>query len=391
MSEFFNTGLSQQQFLDEYWQKKPLLIRHAFATPVTDLTADDLAGFACEADIESRLIRQTAETNWSLAHGPLDESVFAQLPESDWTLLVQDMEKHWPALQRLLQPFDFMPQWRRDDIMISYAVPGGSVGAHIDNYDVFLLQAQGVRRWQINTQPENQPEWLKDCPLRILQQFTADQSWDLQPGDMLYLPPNFAHHGIAQTDCMTISIGFRAPTQRQLLDAFVDALAEQDTADQFYADADLRSTNTPALIDDNSLMRAKRLLIEAVEQHPALLLKAFGRLVTDTKPALLTWVMPDVDGLETAAALGEFFAQDGILTRNDFVRLAFYRSTTSLSVFIGGQDYQLPVACAGQVAEICSAAQLQAGDWRQIQQQPPLVDLLLALIADAAFIADTAN
>lgn len=127
MSDFFNTGLSQQQFLDEYWQKKPLLIRNAFKDPVTDLTPDDLAGFACEADIESRLISQLGDKQWQLQHGPLDESLFERLAEKDWTLLVQDMDKHWPALQTLWQPFTFIPDWRRDDIMVSYAVPGGSV------------------------------------------------------------------------------------------------------------------------------------------------------------------------------------------------------------------------------------------------------------------------
>lgn len=385
MPEFFNTGLSQQQFLDEYWQKKPLLIRNAFPIPVTDLTAEDLAGFACEQDIESRLIRQTGKSNWSLAHGPLPEAAFAQLPEKDWTLLVQDMDKHWPSLQLLWRPFDSMPHWRRDDIMVSYAVPGGSVGAHIDNYDVFLLQAQGVRRWKISALPENTPQWLEDCPLRILEHFTADNSWDLAPGDMLYLPPKFAHLGIAQTQCMTISIGFRAPTQRQLLDAFVDALAESDSADQFYSDADLLITEKPTAIDDGCLEKAKSLLIEALAQHPELIKKAFGRLVTETKPALLPWLMTEAEIIDTPAALSEWFTQGSMLIRNDFVRIAWHASSSAVSVFVGGQDYQLPVDCTEQVANICSAAQLTAADWQLIQLRSELTDLLLAMLADGAW------
>lgn len=389
MSEFFNTGLSQQQFLDEYWQKKPLLIRNAFPAPVTDLTAEDLAGFACEQDVESRLIRQAGDTNWSLGHGPLSEEAFSLLPENNWTLLVQDMDKHWPSLQQLWQPFDFMPHWRRDDIMVSYAVPGGSVGAHIDNYDVFLLQAQGVRRWQIAVQPEHNPQWLEDCPLRILQQFKADNSWDLAPGDMLYLPPKFAHLGIAQTDCMTISIGFRAATQRQLLDAFVDALAESECADQFYSDADLLMTEKPTVIDDGSLEKAKTLLVEALAQHPELIKKAFGRLVTETKPALLPWLMSEEEILDTPAALSEWFAQGGVLKPNPFVRIAWHKSPSAVSVFVGGQDYQLPVDCTEQVANICSAAQLTAADWQQIQRRNELTDLLLSMLADGAWITET--
>ncbi|HET8808567.1 MAG TPA: cupin domain-containing protein [Methylophaga sp.] len=391
MSEFFNTGLSQQQFLDEYWQKKPLLIRNAFPTPVIDLTAEDLAGFACEQDIESRLIRQSGDKKWSLTHGPLAESVFAQLPEKDWTLLVQDMDSHWPPLQALLTPFKFIPDWRRDDIMISYAVPGGSVGAHIDNYDVFLLQAQGVRRWQIAAQPENQPHWLADCPLRILRDFTADHSWDLQPGDMLYLPPAFAHHGIAQSECMTVSIGFRAPTQRQLLDAFVDVLADKESADVFYSDADLLASNTPAVIDESSLNRAKKLLIDALAQHPELIVKAFGRQVTETKPALSSWLTLETAGLESAAALDTFFVQGGILKRNAMVRLAWYASTSSLSVFVAGQDYQLSTKSTSLVAQICSVPQITADDWQQIKPQAELTDLLLAMLADAAWIGNDLN
>lgn len=388
MSEFFNTGLSQQQFLDEYWQKKPLLIRNAFPLPVTDLTAEDLAGFACEQDIESRLIRQTSEADWSLTHGPLPEAAFTQLPEKDWTLLVQDMDKHWPSLQQLWQPFDFMPHWRRDDIMVSYAVPGGSVGAHIDNYDVFLLQAQGVRRWQIAAEPDNQPQWLEDCPLRILQQFTADNSWDLAPGDMLYLPPKVAHLGIAQTDCMTISIGFRAATQRQLLDAFVDALAESECAEQFYSDADLLMTDKPSVIDDGSLEKAKTLLVEALAQHPELIKKAFGRLVTETKPALLPWLMSEEEVLDTPAAVSDWFAQGGVLKPNPFVRLAWHKSPSAVSVFVGGQDYQLPVNCTEQVANMCFATQLTAADWQQIEPSSELTDLLLSMLADGAWTTD---
>lgn len=391
MSEFFNTGLSQQQFLDEYWQKKPLLIRNAFATPVTDLTAENLAGFACEQDIESRLIRQTGDKKWSLKQGPMAESVFAKLPEKDWTLLVQDMDSHWPPLQTLLTPLKFIPDWRRDDIMVSYAVPGGSVGAHLDNYDVFLLQAHGVRRWQIAAQPENQPQWLADCPLRILQEFTADHSWDLQPGDMLYLPPAFAHHGIAQSDCMTVSIGFRAPTQRQLLDAFVDVLAEKDSADVFYSDADLLATNEPAAIDEPSLIRAKKLLFDALEQHPDLIAKAFGRQVTETKPALSPWLIPETEGLETSSALDAFFAQGGILNRNLMVRAAWYATKTSLTVFVGGQDYQLSSESTPLVVRICSASQLNIEDWQQIKTQAALVDLLIAMLENAAWFPEDSD
>lgn len=388
MPAFFNTGLSQQQFLDQYWQKKPLLIRNAFALPVTDLTPDDLAGFACEADIESRLIRQLSAQEWQLQHGPLDENLFAQLAEQDWTLLVQDMDKHWPALQTLWQPFAFIPDWRRDDIMISYAVPGGSVGAHIDNYDVFLLQAQGIRRWQIADQPEDNPQWLENCDLRILKSFDPQQSWDLQPGDMLYLPPKFAHHGIAQTYCMTISLGFRAPSQRQLLDAFVDALAADETTEGFYSDADLQASRQASQISDKDLQRAKALLLAAVDQHPEVLLKAFGRQVTETKPALLPWLNSGSEAFESQAQLDAFFQQGGVLTRSNLIRVAWHASAHAVSVFIGGDDYQLPAECGDLVAVLCAAQQLQLSDWQQFKQQPALAALLMTMLDSDVWTAD---
>ena len=388
MPAFFNTGLSQQQFLDQYWQKKPLLIRNAFALPVTDLTPDDLAGFACETDIESRLIRQLSEQQWQLQHGPLDENLFAQLAEQDWTLLVQDMDKHWPALQTLWQPFAFIPDWRRDDIMISYAVPGGSVGAHIDNYDVFLLQAQGIRRWQIADQPEDNPQWLENCDLRILKSFDPQQSWDLQPGDMLYLPPKFAHHGIAQTDCMTISLGFRAPSQRQLLDAFVDALAADETTEGFYSDADLQASRQASQISDKDLQRAKALLLAAVYQHPEVLLKAFGRQVTETKPAVLPWLNSGSEAFESQAQLDTFFQQGGMLTRSNLVRVAWHASAQRVSVFMGGDDYQLPAECGDLVAMLCAVQQLQLSDWQQFKQQPALAALLMTMLDSDVWTAD---
>lgn len=386
MSGFFNTGLSQQQFLDEYWQKKPLLIRNAFATPVTDLTAEDLAGFACEAEIESRLIHQNARQQWSLQHGPLAEADFTTLPARDWTLLVQDMDKHWPPLQALLKPFSFIPNWRRDDIMISFAVPGGSVGAHVDNYDVFLLQAEGTRRWQIAAQPDTNPIWLENCDLRILQNFTADHSWDLQPGDMLYLPPQFAHHGIAQTDCMTISIGFRAPTQRQLLDAFVDALAESDIAEQFYQDKDLTIPTSPGQIDQAAISRAKVLLQSALDSDPALLIKAFGRQVTETKSSLQTWSAPEAPIIESQVELNTFFEQGGNLQRSEFIRSAWYQTDTAVSVFVGGQDYQLPVECVDSIAHLFSANSLQTTDWQTLRTHPAVSELLLAMLAEGLWL-----
>jgi len=209
-------SLSTEQFIEQYWQKQPCLIRQAISGFEAMLDGDELAGLACEEMAESRLVKGTFEAaDWTLTHGPFSEADFANLSNENWTLLVQDVEKHYAPLQELVRQFNFIPQWRLDDLMISYAATGGSVGPHIDQYDVFLLQAEGTRRWQIASSFE--PELLKECPLNVLKHFTPEQEWVLEPGDMLYLPPNIAHHGVALEPGMTWSIGSRAPSAADLL------------------------------------------------------------------------------------------------------------------------------------------------------------------------------
>ncbi len=243
--------MSASQFLSEYWQKKPLLIRQAMPDFQGFLSPNDLAGLACEEEIQSRMVLNQGE-QWLLEHGPFAESRFAELPETDWTLLVQSVDKHLPEGKALLRQFNFIPYARIDDLMVSYAPQGGSVGAHFDSYDVFLLQGQGSREWRINGQTDHR--LVPDCDLRILENFTAEQSWILAPGDMLYLPPQYAHWGISRSDdCMTYSIGFRAPDYQSLGQSFLaylqDKMAEAHiTLAGRYQDPDLATTGHPAKI-----------------------------------------------------------------------------------------------------------------------------------------------
>ena len=205
MTAFFNTGLTQQQFLEEYWQKKPLLIRQAFTDLRSPITTDELIELACEPDIESRLIQQNEQSgDWLLKSENLSEQDFEKLAATHWTVLVQDIDKHLAELQSVIDPFRFLPDWRYDDLMASYAPKSGSVGAHTDSYDVFLLQTMGTRRWQISDRPIMQPELISGLDLKILKTFDPDQSWDLAPGDMLYLPPGTGYpvriHGAFVSD-----------------------------------------------------------------------------------------------------------------------------------------------------------------------------------------------
>jgi 50S ribosomal protein L16 3-hydroxylase len=215
-------GISPADFMSRYWQRKPLLIRQAIPGIRPALDYAELKRMARRDDVESRLIWRE-EDEWCMEHGP-----FARLPragEPGWTLLVQGVDLHDDATAALMQQFRFIPDARLDDIMISIATDGGGVGPHFDSYDVFLLQAAGRREWRIGRQRDL---GLKpDLPLKILERFEPEQSWVLEPGDMLYLPPQVAHDGIAQGDCMTISVGFRAPDRATLARGMLEAAADQ--------------------------------------------------------------------------------------------------------------------------------------------------------------------
>lgn len=221
-------GIDEQSFLNEYWQKRPLLIRQAFPQFKTPLVADELAGLSLEPDVASKIISCDQRGDYHLEFGPFDEDRFEQLTDPLWSLLVTDVEKSLPELSSYIEPFRFLPDWRIDDLMISYAPDRASVGAHIDEYDVFLLQASGIRCWSIDARTNTAHQLREQGDLKILQKFDATDTWELLPGDMLYLPPGIAHHGIAKgSECTTWSIGFRAPLISEMIARISELLSEK--------------------------------------------------------------------------------------------------------------------------------------------------------------------
>jgi len=233
-------GLSAQQFLAEYWQKKPLLIKNAIPGFTGLLSPEDLAGLACADEVQSRIIEHIAG-KWQASHGPFDDDDFAKLPDKtsaahNWTLLVQSVNHYLPEARALLQQFSFIPHARLDDLMVSYAPDSGGVGPHFDSYDVFLLQGQGKRLWRISEQTDL--SLVEGAPLRILKNFDTTEEWLLEAGDMLYLPPHLAHWGIAVVEansgCMTYSIGFRAPKNQELASEFLGFMQDKLNQDEIY-------------------------------------------------------------------------------------------------------------------------------------------------------------
>lgn len=251
MNKAIPGGMSASQFLRDYWQKKPLLIRQAFHNFSGLLTKQQLIAFACQPEAQSKLIQLTTPKP-TVSHGPFCKKDFAKLSEK-WTVLVQDVNHFIASAQTLLQHFDFIPNARLDDLMVSFANDGSGVGPHVDSYDVFLLQGSGQRLWQIAEQPD--VSFVDNMPLQLLKNFKAEQQWLLEPGDMLYLPPNCAHNGIAVGDSMTYSIGFRAPDHQHLAHEFLNFLQDRLTLSGIYTDPDLTLNKHPALISKQMLSK----------------------------------------------------------------------------------------------------------------------------------------
>ena len=256
-------NLSPKQFLAEYWQKRPLLIKKALPDFNGLLSPNELAGLACEEDVLARIISHK-KGKWTLKNGPFDDADFTKLPNTDWTLLVQNVNHHLPEAADLLARFNFIPHARLDDLMVSYAPAGSGIGAHVDSYDVFLLQGAGKRNWKISTQ--NDLSLVANTPLKILQNFKTEHEWTLEAGDMLYLPPQIAHWGVSESDdCMTYSIGFRAPKTQELAHEFLNYLQDNVVqanfdAEDLYTDADLTLQKHPAEISDQMVNKVNRLL-----------------------------------------------------------------------------------------------------------------------------------
>jgi 50S ribosomal protein L16 3-hydroxylase len=366
-------GLSPAEFLRDYWQKKPLLIRRAIPAFDDPLTPEELAGLACEADIESRLILEKGgEQPWQVRHGPFMEEDFLTLADDYWTLLVQDVEKHLPGLSAMLEPFRFIPDWRIDDLMISYAAPQGSVGPHWDEYDVFLLQGQGKRRWQINTDPVTGEDFLSDTELRILKHFSAQQEWVLEAGDMLYLPPRVAHYGVALEPCLTYSIGFRAPAKQELFEGFIEFFNEQMPSPGRYVDPDLVLQDNPGQVSAAALEQVKDAFLQNLQNLQTgctdLMPRWFGGFITEPKLAFVTEPLPeplDLAGLQQCMAAGS------VLERNPGSRFAYIEHADGRnSLFIDGREFILSAPNAWLAPVICSRRTFQQDDLTALLHGP---------------------
>ncbi|KZN64892.1 hypothetical protein N473_13950 [Pseudoalteromonas luteoviolacea CPMOR-1] len=371
-------NMSPEAFLKEYWQKKPLLIKGGFKDFQDPLSAEELAGLAMEDSIESRLITNHDE-NWLAHHGPFEN--FDKLTETNSTLLVQAVD-HWhPPAAELLEPFRFIPNWRIDDLMISYSTPKGGVGPHLDQYDVFIIQGEGKRHWRVGMPDASLKQFTKDKALLQVEQFEAIIDDILEPGDILYIPPGCPHEGYAVENALNYSVGFRAPDQKDLISSFADHIIDEEAGKNRYSDADLsiRASIGEINFDDKRKIQA---MLTGLIENDTLYSQWLGTYLSQPKH--------DMDLAPLDDALVAEFLEDEVephdtVIRSGGVRAVYQITDTHILLSVNGENYTLPKNTLEQVKLLTDST---AFSFEQVK--PALISLefkqtLTTLINDGLF------
>jgi 50S ribosomal protein L16 3-hydroxylase len=354
MYQLYLGALSVTDFLNDYWQKKPLLIKAGFQHFVDPLSADELAGLAVEEDIESRIV-SCIDKKWAMQTGPFED--FSSFGDKDWTLLVQAVD-HWhPQAAKLLDPFRFIPNWRIDDLMVSFSAPGGGVGPHLDQYDVFIIQGSGKRHWRVGM-PD--PRLQQTCPHpRLLQVSPFTDCIDVitEPGDILYIPPGCPHDGISIENSLNYSVGFRAPAQKDLLTGLVDHLIDHDISGSRFTDSgrSCAEASVGAIADDD-LAKVQQLLLDLVSDK-TMLPAWFGSLITRAKHEL---DLNEPDPHYGSDEIGEYLEEGSVLSRTGGLRCCYYQqnSDSDILLFINGDQFTLPANELSTAQLLCNYTEL---------------------------------
>ena len=295
--------LSPETFLAEYWQKKPLLIKQAFKNFQDTIPADELAGLAMEGEIESRIVSSDGNNNWQVDHGPFED--FSQYGESNWTLLVQAVNNWSRPTNALLAPFSFIPRWRIDDVMVSFSTPNGGVGAHLDQYDVFIIQGSGKRRWQVGAPNSELATLLPHPDLKQVSAFEPLIDEVTEAGDLLYIPPNHPHNGVSIENSVNFSIGFQAPSSQELWSSFADKLIDNNLGEQRFSDSTRKTTESSTLISKEDKQQLKTFMLDQLE-NTEMFEQFIGQYLTQSHHALeLLMPVNDIDEEKLADILSE--------------------------------------------------------------------------------------
>jgi 50S ribosomal protein L16 3-hydroxylase len=362
------TDFSVEYFLEHYWQQKPVVIRQGFPGFVDLISPNDLAGLACETEVESRLVYKT-DGQWQAEGGPFES--YERFGKRDWSLIVQAVN-HWsPEVAELVKPFSFVPKWRLDDVMISYAAPGGGVGPHIDLYDVFICQGSGRRRWRVGDRG-NHREFAAHAALLHCDPFDAIIDVELLPGDILYIPPGFPHDGVTLEESMSFSVGFRAKSSSDLLSGLADHLLDNELGTKLLSDPKRQPCKNQGRIDagDFALIKAQ---MQAILDDDALMADFAGGYFTNTKCQL------DLQELEEpldAAGLVEELARQSLI-RTGGLRCFYVDATVDQGVcYIDGERYDFGPACRAAVVALCDNDEPTGEQLKTGLQQPAFVEAL---------------
>ena len=346
--------LSSSEFFQNYWQQRPILFRNALPDFISPVTADELAGLACEEETESRLVLEKGgEKPWQVISGPFNEKRLTNLPDSNWSLSVQGVDRILPEVSSLLKHFKFIPNWLLDDILVSYAPDCGSVGAHIDNYDVFIIQAQGRRAWLLGGQQQWNEQYQEGLDIRLLAEFEPEYQWELESGDVLYIPKRFAHHGIAIGECLNYSVGFRAPTDGELIRSLATWSIEQQLPEQFYNNPNLNLQESPGEISAESLKSIRGHMKTFIDS--AYFNQWFGQHITEPKAF---FVPPEKDSHLSSGQFKDQIDHGALLVPAEGLKRSWINANPPM-LFLEGENIQLPTGTNPELLRlICDSEEI---------------------------------
>lgn len=346
-------NFKRSAFVRDYWQRRPLLIPHSGPAFVDPLTPEDLAGLACEPEMESRIVQGAMGSGWKLEHGPFEARTFSRLGNRAWTLLVQAVDQVLPAVNHLKQHFDFVPSWRIDDVMVSFASDGGGVGPHFDQYDVFLIQGRGSRRWLIGDPCPATSLERTDSGLRLLADFQPTAEFVLRPGDILYLPPRIPHHGISLGESLNYSVGFRGGSMAEMLQGFTDRLIELASEDLRYTDSKPVVPASPARLDSNSLRASFEQLKAYIDTFPTFV-DWFGEY--STLPRYPERIIAPRHRY-TGSKLSSYIHKDSyhyVFKKNPASRFAYFHARERVRLFVDAKVFDCDARDIDPIASLCN-------------------------------------
>jgi 50S ribosomal protein L16 3-hydroxylase len=344
--------ISKEEYLKHYWQKKPLLIKNAIPNFISPLSPNELAGLSCEDEFESRIIKGSVSKNiWTLENGPFNDNSFKNTPNNQWTLLVQGVDKHIQEIYELIDEFNFIPRWRFDDVMISFASLGGSVGPHYDHYDVFLLQGLGKRKWQISSIDCNPNNYVQNSPLRIMENFEIETTWLAEPGDIVYIPPGIAHHGESINDeCVTLSVGYRSYSANEILESL--DLTTDKYNNSYYLDPIWLDNSAAAEIPNAAIKKLIKLI-----KNRDLPDTFFGCFVTKLDP-LDEEKLNEIVSLEMPLII----KMSATYNLHPLSRIAYQFIDNELVVFINGNTLQITNINDDVIIGFCNTRKIKVDD-----------------------------